>query len=347
MATIRDVSKLAGVSATSVSLVLSGKFGTRIREDTARRVRDAARRLRYEPNVTARRLRSRRRGRRRTFYAGFVFTPLIDQKTAPYYSEILNGMQAEAMQHGYHLVVGSGFASTTEKLGYLRRLNDDIDGWLLGGVVEDDILDWSREARIPVVILGGGTVRGDFDCVVPDDFEAGRLSAHHLLDLGHERLAFLGYPSDSHSLRSRVAGFRERLAQAGAWGKDVVDYAEPTRDAVLKWLSGKLKQRASPTAIVAMDDRMALLVMKAANRLGLRVPDEISVLGFDDVPIANLWDPPLTTIRMPMRQIGCVALSRLIQRIDSAELPCSKLMLPIELIVRSSTAPPGRHTTGT
>lgn len=339
--TIQDVAREAGVSRTTVSLVLNHRAGTRIRVETAERVREAARRLGYQPNMSARRLRSRRENIPRAFCVGFVMSAAIEPATAPYYTEVLNGIQTEMKSHNYHLVLGSSFTTRAEKLAYLQRLSGDVvDGWILADIVEEEIIAWLCDASVPAVVVGGGTVTPNLDCIYPDDTEAARQVTQHLFSLGHRRFAFISYHSRSDSVRARLLGYRQALEENGIPSEaSHVFSVSLESEELATWLQKTvLSDRAM--AVIALDDRQALALMKAAHAQGLEVPRDLSVVGFDDIPMAALWEPPLTTVRMPMREMGMLAFRRLLERIERPDLPAMKMMLPTELVVRGSTGPP-------
>ena len=270
--TIQDVAREAGVSRTTVSFVLNRRTGTRIREETAERVRKG------------------------------------------------------------------------EKLAYLQRLsNAAVDGWILADVVEEEIIAWLRDASVPTVVVGGGTVTSDLDCIYPDDTEAARQVTGHLFSLGHRRFAFVSPHSYSDSVKARLLGYRQALEKRGVPPEAGVVYSVGWEsEALTAWLQGTVLSGRTPTAVIALDDRQALVLMKAAQAHGLEVPRDLSVVGFDDIPMAALWEPPLTTVRMPMRHMGAFAFRRLLERMAHPGLPVMKMMLPVELMVRGSTAPPAR-----
>lgn len=340
--TIQDVAREAGVSRTTVSLVLNRRTGARIRAETVERVREVARRLGYQPNVSARRLRSRRDGSPRTFCVGFVLSAAMEPATAPYYTEVLNGIQLEMQSHDYHLVLGPAFQTSAEKMAYLQRLsNTAVDGWILADMVEEEIIAWLRGASVPAVIVGGGTVTSELDCIYPDDTEAARQVTGHLFSLGHRRFAFVSYQSCSDSVKARLLGYRQVLEGSSILseaGKVFSVGQEPK--ALTAWMQEAVLSDRAPTAVIAFDDRQALALMKAARTYGLDVPRDLSVVGFDDIPMAALWEPPLTTVRMPMRNMGAFAFRRLLERMAHPGLPVMKMMLPVELVVRGSTGPP-------
>ena len=338
--TIQDVSREAGVSRTTVSLVLNGR-GSRISAETAQRVLETAQRLGYYPNISARRLRSRQ-GRSQTFCIGFVMNTIVGPATAPYYTEVMNGVQLEMHAHGYHLVLGVAFQTAAEKLAYLRRLTSAaVDGWILGDVMEDEIIAYLRDASVPTVIVGGGTVTSDLDCIYPDDAEAARQVTRHLLSLGHRRFAFVADCLYSTSAKTRLLGYRQALEEHGLSPEAGSAYGVGREyKGIAAWFRETALSGQAPTAVMAIDDRQALALIRTAQEQGMVIPRDLSVAGFDDIPPSGHWEPALTTVRMPMRAMGSVAFQRLLDRIHHPELPPTKMMLPVELVVRDSTAPP-------
>lgn len=302
---------------------------------------ETVQRLGYYPDMSARRLRSRQ-DRPRTFCVGFALNAIVGPATAPYYTEVMNGAQIEMHAQGYHLVLGSVFRTTAEKLAYLRRLsNAAVDGWILGDVVEDEIIAYLRDASFPTVIVGGGIVTSDLDCIYPDDVEAARQVTGHLFALGHRRLVFLADNLHSSSARARLLGYRQAMEEHGMPSEagSVYSVGREFKD-LTAWFRETVLSGQGPTAVIAIDDRQAQALIKTAQEHGVATPRDLSVAGFDDIPLSGHWEPALTTVRMPMRAMGSVAFRRLLERIDHPELPPTKMMLPVELVVRNSTAPP-------
>ncbi len=300
-ATLADVARLAGLSTTTVSMVLNNRPNTRLSADTAARVRAAAAELNYRPNPAARGLRL---GKTRT--VGFI----SDEVTVTRYaSAMIRGLleEAERLDHTV-LIAESG--SRAEKIAnalevMLDRQTDGIVFGLMGArrvALPDVAVD------VPVVISNGSTT-GGHPCVLPDEHQAGYQAVRHLLDRGHRQIAFIGRseelldPAKSATVAERYAGMDEAMAEFGVrFAREIEGmYWEPD----LGYTGAAQIFDAGPvTAVVAANDRVALGVYQAAQERGLRVPEDLSVISFDDEYLAGYLRPQLTTMRIPYREMG-------------------------------------------
>ncbi|GLY87545.1 LacI family DNA-binding transcriptional regulator [Actinoallomurus iriomotensis] len=314
--TSRDVARVAGVSQSTVSLVLAGKSEGRVKPETGRAVREAARRLGYRPNLAARSLRL---GRTRTV---LLVVPTL---TSPFFGAVYTGAARVASERGFGVVVHPW----TDEAAPARSPVDieAIDGVLassLGGGV-------AGFGDVPLVVLDNDPA--DPATSVNFDVAGGmRAVARHLADLGHRRLGHLAAAIDTWTFRVRA----EVLTETGALTARehcAIDVAA-AREAALALLD----RPDRPTAVVCDDDLIAAGAYKAARHLGLDVPRDVSVTGFDDILVATALEPELTTIRLPAERLGAQAMTALLERLDGQAPP--DVSLPAELIVRGSTAPP-------
>ena len=268
---------------------------------------------------------------------------------SPYYAELFEGIQDEASARQYDIVFAT---ASPESLwsdnrprpspripGGIRTL-----GALLVGGLTDELARAYRKKGLPVVLVDKPSPGPEFPSILPDNAHGAYLITRHLLDLGHRRLAFLGAPPDPVS-SARLAGFRKALAEAGVAfdAKDHVDAGYTSAlasTAITRYLARRA--RALPTAIVAINDEAAIGALQALRAAGLQVPGDVSVTGFDDIPWALHSVPPLTTMRVPRREMGRVAAQTLMARIESPDSAPIRLVLQTDLIVRASTAAPKR-----
>jgi LacI family transcriptional regulator len=333
-----DVARQAGVSVATVSYVLNnGPRG--VSDDKRRRVLDAVAALGYRPNAIARSLRARR-----THILGLVLPNSAD----PYYAALAHAVQEAAARRGYQVVVANAADHPEREATQIEALlRLQVDGLLwvpahLGSGA-------GRPApEIPTVQLGAGALAagGDqrrYDVIGSDNAGGGRLAADHLVGLGHRRLAFIAGPEGHLHADARLAGVRSRLAEAGldleahVVARCAFDYASGAA-AAARWLA--LPAAARPTAVVAGNDAMAIGVLHAAAEREVRVPDHLSVVGYDDVPQAAYTVPALTTVQQPLAEMGAAAVERLLTRIEApgAAPPLRHQVLPVRLVVRHSTA---------
>src|SRR5215208_4948736 len=343
--TTKDVAARAGVSQPTVSLVLSRSAHARVAPETRERVLKAAAELGYRPNVLARGLVQRRS------YALGIIVPDIRN---PFFADVISGAERVAAEEGYAvLLCEAGDAIPAER--HLETLH----GRLIDGVILDAVgaaaLDENMLQGLNVVLIDeppGGRWPG----VATDAAGAGRLAAEHLLALGHRRFAFIGPAVDVHGLRLRERGFVQALRSAG-----VALESAALRRAPATVAGGQAAMRAlladaaagglpRPTALFCANDLVALGALKACATAGARVPETLSIVGCDDIEMARLVTPELTTVAVPARELGARAARLLIRQLadppdakpdakPDAGRP-SQRPLPVRLVTRGSTAAP-------
>ncbi len=324
--TTHDVAARAGVSQPTVSLVLSGNPRARVAKDTRDRVLQAARELGYRPNLVARGL-----VQQRSFALGIV-VPDLDN---PFFTEVVSGAERVATEAGYAVLLGDA------KQRSVARHVETLRARLVDGV----ILDAAGAASLPDELDGDLNVvvvdepSGRFPGIATDAAGAGRLAAEHLLGLGHRDLAFIGPASDSYTFRQRERGFVQALRATGvSLPSDRLRRAAATVSGGQQAMRELLAARARPTAIFCANDLIALGALKACLATGVRVPDEMSLVGCDDIEMARIVTPELTTVMVPARGLGARAARLLLQGIEGgAAKPMSSKPLPVELVVRGTT----------
>lgn len=325
--TIRDVARLAGVSHQTVSRVINRS--SEVTPETRERVEAAILELGYRPNAIA---RSMARGETR------ILACVAPNLTDFTFASIIEGAEQEARANGYLLLSSSAedaaaFGELVEELVGHRR----VDGLLIINPFAD-ARHTLVPANFPVVFVGAHARDGLVSSVSLDDEAAARAATRHLLERGYRRLAHLSGPLVEDCVIDRRDGFLQALRESGLEFDQTLFYqgdwsASSGREALRFWAThGRL-----PEAVFAQNDRMALGVLHAARELGLRVPDELGVIGVDDMPLSSYFDPPLTTMRQDMPRIGREAARLLLERIRNPRAPVTTLKLPAELVVREST----------
>ncbi len=324
--TAHDVAARAGVSQPTVSLVLSGNPRARVAKHTRDRVLEAARELGYRPNLLARGL-----VQQRSFALGIV-VPDLDN---PFFTEVVSGAERVATEAGYAVLLGDAKQTAASRHVEMLRARL-VDGVILdagsAATLPDDLL---AELNAVVVDEPAGRLPG----IATDAEGAGRLAAEHLLTLGHREVAFLGPATDSYTFRQRERGF-VRALRAGGIGiaTERLRRAPATVSGGLQGMRELLGAGARPTAVFCANDLTALGALKACLVAGVRVPDEMSIVGCDDIEMARIVTPELTTVMVPARGLGARAARLLLQRIEgSARKPMSTKPLPVELVVRGTT----------
>jgi LacI family transcriptional regulator len=328
--TIREVAAHAGVSVATVSKVLNARHG--VAESTLERVRAAIEKLGYESSIVARSLRNHR-----TNVIGILVWAI-----EPYSAELLKGAARALRGTRYELVVYSTGAEPGGHIGWEQRYLSRLLGTLIDGAVLVTPTVPTTQAGEPVVAVDPHTGTDGTWTVQADNAHGARLAVEHLLELGHRRIAFLGRPPrDLESGRQREEGYRTALAAAGIdFDPDLVRNAgysgQESDDAVQALLT--LPQR--PTAVFAANDMTAIATMTTALTLGLRVPADLSVIGFDNVPESTAVEPALTTIEQPLQLMGQRAVEMLLALLAGREPAEPRLTLPTRLVIRASCAAP-------
>lgn len=332
-----DVAAAAGVSQTTVSLVLNGRSG-HVSERTRQRVLEAADALGYHLNAPARQLASGV-----TYTLGLVVSQSAEQVAGDaFLGAMLRGLASVARGAGYRVVVEP--MSAGEPYGWLLRAGH-VDALAVSGPrVDDPELELLARERFPVVLHGS---RPDLDLPSVDvDNEAGaRLAVDHLLAQGHRRIACVTFDLSFTASRERLAGYRAALEAAGLHPDDDLVVVTGYRAGTVAAAVDELLARPDVTAIFAAADLTAAGVLGALREHGRRVPEDVSLIGFDDIPLAEFLDPPLTTVRVPAVEVGEALATRLLERL-AGDATYGRRLLPVSLVRRASDGPPGgRHTT--
>ncbi|MFJ2575305.1 LacI family DNA-binding transcriptional regulator [Kitasatospora aureofaciens] len=324
----RDVARLAGVSQATVSLVFSGsEAGSRVSDATRARVREAARSLDYRPQAAGRQLRLGRSG---------MILLAVPNILGPFFGRVLEGVHEEAGRHGLAVVVSSGWGSATLAEA---ATTSRFDGLLICS--PDDSQLGELPADTPAVFLDADPGTDRARPTIELDVAGGmRAAVEHLAGLGHRRIGRLRSTHSAYTFRVRQAAFERAVAELGL---DVVELGvslnegQPAARSVARRL---LEQPDAPRAVICDDDVVASGVYQAAAELGVRVPDELSVVGMDNVPVAALLAPPLTTVDLPGEELGRAGAAALAGLLRGERVaPVSPLAT--SLVLRSSTAPAG------
>jgi LacI family transcriptional regulator len=327
--TITDVARTAGVSVATVSKVINGRYG--VAAKTTEHVQKVIDELGYESSLVARSLRSHR-----TNVIGILVAEF-----EPFSTEILKGTSQAITGTGYELLAYSGGGRAGPDSGWERRYLSRLSGTLIDGaiLVTPTIVDTG--GSVPVVAIDPHAGPAHMPTVDADNLHGAVLATEHLLALGHRRIGFLGGREDLESSRLREEGYRTALRAAGI-----------EVDPALVRVGGYRRQSATgparelltladrPTAIFAANDLSAIGTMDVAVELGLAVPDDLSVVGFDNVPESALTHPPLTTVSQPMQRMGSEAVHLLIHLMNGTEGEGTHVRLPTELVERGSTSAP-------
>ena len=343
--TIQDVAVRSGVSISTVSRVVTGSVA--VEPATAERVREAIASLGYRPNLLARSFR-----RRVTHTIGL----LVPDTSNPFFAEVARTAEDAGFAEGYSVVLCNSDLSPVKQETYIDvLLAKRVDGLILisSGLIPGndghDAVERILEAGVPCVVVDRDLGEMPVDQVMVDNDQGGYLAGQHLIALGHRRIACLVGPSDLTPSAGRIAGFQRALAEAGlavaaqtlARGNGRSDGGAAAAQQLLErgFIAGD-----DVTAIFAFNDQMAIGAIGALQRAGCRVPEDISVVGFDDIPQSAAIFPALTTVAQPIGEMGRIGVRLLLDRIAHGHAvghtSCQRVRLSTRLVVRESTGPP-------
>jgi len=335
---IDDIAKYAGVAKSTVSRIISGKG--QFSEKTKAKVLEAARKLNYRPSSIARSLKSK------TTKAIGLMLPNI---TDPFYPEIIRGVEDVASQNGYIIVLCDTNESKKKESMYFEIFeNRWIDGVIYTGITgepeEEKHIYATLKKRLPIVFIDR-EVEGHFACTVMIDNERAAFNAtRYLLGLGHRKIGFIKGEKGKKEIRiftQRFEGYKKALFEHKVeFDPELIVEGDLTMEGGALATKKLLDKDKYLTAIFASNDLMAIGAMREVQKRGLQVPEDISIIGFDDIPLSSLISPSLTTISQPKYEIGAEAAKLLLKMINSPEAPKSKIILDTKLVVRESTARP-------
>jgi LacI family transcriptional regulator len=332
-ATITDVASEAGVHPSTVSRVLNGHAGSTIRPATRERVLAAADILGYRPSALARSLRLQR-----TLTLGM----LVPDITNPFFSSIIKGAEDAARERGYNLILCNSEDQAEREAAYLLLLRErQVDGVLIASSqMADETIEGLRADSFPFVLVNRAAQDGEDLAVVVDNHAAAVEVVAHLAALGHRRIGHIAGPQNTTTGRDRREGYEAGVRAHGLAHEPalVVEADAFSEDAGNRALGIMLAGPARPTAVFAANDLIAVGMLQRLRRIGVRVPDDLSIVGFNDIPLAGLLEPALTTVRVPQLAMGVAGAHLLIDRLEGRPIGEIRLTLPTELVIRASSA---------
>jgi LacI family transcriptional regulator len=331
--TLRDVAVRAGVHPATASRALNPQTRILVSEDTARRVLDAAAELGYTPNPVARSLRTRR---------SHTVGVLIPDLNNPLFPPIVRGLEDRLAAAGYVALIGNTDSDDKrERMVFDQMRARHVDGLVLATArLRHPLLAEASRADLPVVLINRLAQDYSFPSVSVDNERGVRMAVSHLAALGHRRIAHIAGPQEMSTGLSRYRGFVTAMESSGlSVDADLVVFAKSfTVEEGLRCGRLLLDRGAGCTAIAAANDMLAVGCYAALDEAGLSCPEDISVVGFNDMPFIDRLRPPLTTIRFPHYQVGTEAAQLLLERIAEHSGPVKILYLAPELVIRGSTA---------
>jgi DNA-binding LacI/PurR family transcriptional regulator len=331
MASIKDIARVARVSHSTVSRALRGS--PLVSTETTARIRKIAKDQGFTVSAVARGLVTRK-----TRTIGVVVTTIAD----PFVSEVVSGIEQTANDHGYSVYLADSYADPEREIRVVQSFAERrVEGIVVtASRVGTIYLKILSELKVPIVLINNQR-RGEFiHSVMIANVEASRQATQHLISLGHRRVAYLGDQFGYQSDTERFSGCRRALEEAALpFLPELVVHGDGTPEGGLKAMHLLLSLPQSPTAVFCYNDMTALGALRCIREGGLRVPEDISVIGFDDLFFASYTQPPLTTVRQPRRRMGLLAMEILL-KLMSEQGSTDTIEVPAELILRESTAPP-------
>ncbi len=326
--TIRDVARAASVSVATVSRVLNGKEP--VREETRSRIRAVVEKLHYSPHAAARSLITRRTN---------TLGVLLPDVYGEFFSEVIRGIDSCARTGGYHLLVSGSHSDGTEIEAVLRAARGRVDGWIvMTPELDTRVIERYLPDGLPAVVLNGIANGDPFDSIRVDNYGGAFAMVSHLISLGHRRIAHLAGPVGNRDAAERLRGYRDSMRTISSRPSRALELAGDFREetglaAGKRLIAGK----NPPTAVFAANDAMAIGLMAALQEGRVRVPEDIAVAGFDDIPIARFATPPLSTVRVPIAELGAQAARLLLRALAGAKPRLRRHeTLPTTLVLRAS-----------
>jgi LacI family transcriptional regulator len=336
--TIRDVARVAKVHPGTVSRALNVQTRALVNQETADRVMRAAEQLGYRPNPIARGLKTNR---------SYTIGVLIPDITNPLFPPILRGIEDRLDDAGYtSLIVNTDNDAERERSHLEAMRARQVDGFISATArLDRELLSDVAAGGTPLVLVNRSLEDGSVPAVTVNDRQGIRLAVEHVAGLGHRRIGHVAGPQNISTGHRRHLGFLEAMHAAGlpASGQYVRFSTSFREEEGARVCAELLDAAAGLTAIVAANDRLAIGCYDALERSGLRCPEDISIVGFNDMPFIDRLRPPLTSVRVPQREIGTVAADLLLQRLRDGSQSAREILLEPTLVVRGSTAPPRRH----
>lgn len=329
MATMKDIARLAGVSTSTVSHVINkSRF---VSDEIAERVNNAAQQLNYAPSALARSLKMNR-----TQTIGM----LVTTSTNPFFGEVVKGVERSCYHKGYNLILCNTEGDNQRmKASINTLLQKRVDGLLLMcSTLEGERLDvFDRYPDIPVVVMDWGPILFASDKIQDNSLQGGYMAAKHLIECGHRDIGCITGPLIRHQAQMRYEGYKRALSEKGiAINPDWIVESDFECEGGYNAFEKLCERGKLPSALFVCNDMMAMGVIQAANLRGLRVPDDLSLIGYDDVHIAKFMSPALTTIHQPKYRLGKAAIDNLLYRLENPDTTAQVVQLEPTLVVRGS-----------
>lgn len=329
MATMKDIAKLAGVSTSTVSHVINkSRF---VSEEISERVNKAARELNYRPSALARSLKVNR-----TKTIGM----LVTTSTNPFFGEVVKGVERSCYQQGYNLILCNTEGDNERMRGSIDTLlQKRVDGVILMcSSLEGERIDvFEQYPDIPVVVMDWGPMLFTSDKIQDNSLRGGYLAAKHLIDSGHKEIGCITGPLVKHQAQMRYEGYKRALIEAQlSFHADWIIESDFECEGGYEAFNRMYEKGPLPSSIFVCNDMMAMGVINAAHEKGIKIPEELSIIGYDDIHIAKFMTPSLTTIHQPKYRLGKAAVEALLNKVEGRETDAQVVQLEPTLIERAT-----------
>ncbi len=330
--TIKDVAEKAGVSLSTVSLVLNQKKN--VAKATVEKVEKAIDELNYHPRHSARGLASKRSGN-----IGFILTNDHFSHAEPFYTKIFLGSEFEARNYNYYILLTTIENSFNKKDIPRFLLEKNVDGVILAGKVPDNLVNLISKYTLPLIFIDYFPGRGRYPSVLIDNIDGAEQAVGYLLKQGHEKIAFIGGDIAHPSILDRFTGYKQTLEKHGMSINEKLAIADMSYTADRNGYDATMRLLAANepfTAVFAANDAMAYGCMRCLKEHNISIPDQVAIIGFDDVDVAIQMDPQLTTLRVDKEEMGAIAVKNMVDMIYRNKISIGKILVPTELVIRKS-----------
>ncbi len=332
MSTIKDIANAVGVSCTTVSNVIHGRAG-RVSAETISRINDTIEKMGYVPNMSARSLVSSS-----SKVIGMISHIKSNKKESivedPFHSAFIGAIETRLRESGYYLMLRA-VETNADLLTFLRNWN--VDGMFITGVFQDEFYQTLSELNIPIILIDSYISQSNLCNVGLEDYKGGYTAAKYLIDKGHRNIAFASPPITMRGVVSeRFQGYKDALSEASIPYRQELIFEQELDTGSTLALGRRLAERRDITAVFATADILAAGIMAGIQQSGRRVPEDMSIIGFDDINFCQLTSPTLTTIHQDAALKGQLAVDYLIDLLDGNPIQEKEIILPIHLVERSS-----------
>lgn len=332
--TIEDVASATSLSISTVSLVLNNKAN--VSEETRRKVKQAIRALGYHPLRSARGLASKASGN-----IGFIVSDEHFSEVEPFYTRIFLGTEFEARNHNYYILLTTVPARAKKSVQVPRFLQEkNVDGVIVAGKFNPRLIDYIDRLGIPIVLIDYAVHGKRYSSVLIDNLKGARAATRHLIENGRTEIAFIGGDPGHPSIAERFAGYSETLRENGLVCNPLLVVADEEDTRIhngYNAIERVLKQGGKPSAVFAANDAMAIGCMSYLKAAGRKIPDDVAIVGFDDIELSSHVEPQLSTVRVFTTEMGKIAVQRIVEMIREKTQHVFTVHLPVELVVRASS----------